>query len=269
MVRNKRNRSSFRATAAGTTPQTFNDGRRVAGRIPVKECLEAGKRKPRHLWLQEGLKGVEPVRALLPPETPVTLLKRQDLDTLAGCPVHQGIVLDADPLPILALETWIARQTEENTVMVALDNIADPHNFGAIIRSAAACGAAGVLFGKHRAAPLSPVALKSAAGAAEHIDLVQATNLSQDLQQLQKNGFWIAALDAEAPETIWEAPLEGKIVLVVCSEGKGIRPLVRKQCDFAMRIPLQGAITSLNASVSAGIALAECLRRRTPGEASS
>jgi len=146
--------------------------------------------------------------------------------------------------------------------VVALDGVEDPHNFGAIVRSAAACGACAVLFGKDRAAPISAVSVKSAAGGMEYVDLVQATNLVRSLDALKKAGCWIAALDAEAPQDLWDADLTGRIVLVIGSEGKGIRRLVNEHCDLHLRIPLRGPITSLNASVSAAIALAECLRQR-------
>jgi len=145
--------------------------------------------------------------------------------------------------------------------------VQDPHNLGAVVRSAAACGAAGVLFAKDRSAPLSPAAVKAAAGAMEYVDLVQATNLARALGVLKKAGFWVAGLEAEGAKVLWDADLGGRMALVVGSEGKGIRRLVREQCDLLVRIPLTGPITSLNASVSAGIALAECVRQRrgTPG----
>jgi 23S rRNA (guanosine2251-2'-O)-methyltransferase len=120
-----------------------------------------------------------------------------------------------------------------------------------------------VLFGKHRSAPVSATAAKTAAGAMEHIDLVQATNLKRGMQALKDQGFWVAGLDADAGQLLWQADLRGRIVLVIGSEGSGMRRTVRDACDFLLRIPLTGAITSLNASVSAAIALAECVRQRS------
>jgi 23S rRNA (guanosine2251-2'-O)-methyltransferase len=119
-----------------------------------------------------------------------------------------------------------------------------------------------VVFGKHRSAPISPVSVQSAAGAMEYIELVRATNLARTLDGLKEAGFWIAALDPEGDQLLWKADLTGRIAIVVGSEGKGIRRLVLESCDFRLRIPLQGAITSLNASVSASVALVECLRQR-------
>ncbi len=175
---------------------------------------------------------------------------------------HQGVVLEADPIPRVALEAWLAQSLAPDAVIVILDGVEDPHNFGAIVRSASACGASAVMFGKDRSAPLSAAATKSAAGAMEYIDLIEVTNLVRAVEALKKAGFWIAGLDANADKDLWDADLTGKVGLVIGSEGKGVRRLVAKQCDFHLRIPLTGPITSLNASVSAAIALAECLRQR-------
>lgn len=239
-------------------------GHRIAGRIPVLESLRAGKRRARRLFLQSGAKELDAIRAAAA-GVPVEERSRGELDLLVGGVLHQGVVLDADPLPLLDMKAWLARVNARDATAVVLDGVEDPHNFGAIVRSAAAMGAAGVVFAKRRAAPLSPAALKSAAGAMEHIDLVEVVNLVRALEQLKADGFWLAALDADAPQTLWEADLSGRLALVIGSEGRGIRPLVARTCDFQVRIPLAGAITSLNASVSAAVALAECLRRRVAG----
>ncbi|MBN2312212.1 MAG: 23S rRNA (guanosine(2251)-2'-O)-methyltransferase RlmB [Candidatus Hydrogenedentes bacterium] len=210
-------------------------------------------------------KGLDALRAALAqvaPDVPVEERSRADLDGLVGGAAHQGVVLEADPLPELCVEDWLARHAAPDALAVILDGVEDPHNFGAIVRSAAACGASGVLYGKDRSAPISTVSMKSAAGAMEYIDLVRATNVARALEALKAAGFWIAALDAGAAQTIWEADLRGRVGLVIGSEGSGIRPLVSRHCDFHLRIPLTGPITSLNASVSAAIALAECLRQR-------
>ena len=236
---------------------------RVVGRIPVLECLRAGKRPAHKLFVLQGAQGIEDIREAAA-GLPVEECARGDLDALAGGVVHQGVVLEAGSLPVLSAEEWI-RQTPfpADAVVAALDGLEDPHNFGAIVRSAAAMGAEAVMFAKDRAAPISPVSVKSAAGAMEHVDLVQATNLSRALDAMKEKGFWVAELDEAAAQTIWDADLTGRIALVIGSEGKGVRRLVSEHCDLHLRIPLTGPITSLNASVSAAIALAECLRQRT------
>ncbi len=236
---------------------------RVIGRIPVLECLRANKRTARRLLLLRDATGLDDIRAAAE-HVPVETCSRADLDALAKGATHQGVVLEADPLPRVTLVEWLTWPIARDAVLVILDGVEDPHNFGAIVRSAAACGASAVMFGKDRSAPISPVSVKSAAGAMEYIDLIEVTNLVRAVEAVKKAGFWIAALDAKAEQVLWDTDLKGRVGLVIGSEGKGVRRLVAKNCDFHLRIPLTGAITSLNASVSAAIALAECLRQRRP-----
>lgn len=238
-----------------------NGSETVLGRIPVAEALRARRRRPHRLYVLRSAHDLDEIRALAG-EVPVEEVGRQDLDRLANGATHQGVVLQAAALPLLDIKEWLHRLQGPDATLVVLDSIEDPHNFGAIVRSAAACGAHGVLFAKDRSAPLSPATAKAAAGALEHIDLVRVTNIARALEALKKAEFWTATLDADAPKAIWEADLLGRIALVVGNEGAGVRRLVREQCDWQLSIPLQGPITSLNASVSAGIALAECARQR-------
>lgn len=233
----------------------------VVGRIPAIECLLARKRAVKKVYL---LSGVKELRAIEEAAGDLHIQKcaRKELDQIARNANHQGVVLEADPLPVLNADDWVRGNFPEQSVVLALDGIEDPHNFGAAVRSAAACGAVGVLFAKDRAAPISPASVKSAAGAMEYVDLVRATNLVRAIDALKARGFWIAALDPESQTDLWDADLKGRIVVVVGSEGKGVRRLVREHCDLYLRIPISGPITSLNASVSAAIALVECVRQR-------
>lgn len=233
----------------------------IPGRIPALECLRARKRKPHRLLLLQGAKGLETLREAAD-GVPIVERSRAELDQVMPDALHQGVLLQAEPLPVESADAWTRAEFPADCVIVALDGVEDPHNFGAIVRSAAACGARAVLFGKDRAAPISPVSVKSAAGGMEYVDLVQASNLVRSLEALKEAGFWVAALDAQAPQTIWDADLKGRIVLLIGGEGKGIRRLPLERCDFHLSIPLGGPITSLNASVSAAIALAECKRQR-------
>lgn len=234
---------------------------KVTGRIPVLECLKAGKRKAHRLYVLEGAPGLDEIRRAAS-GVPVVPMPRRELDQILPGAVNQGVILEADPLPVLKAETWLDRDHAADAIVVVLDGVEDPRNFGAIVRSAAAMGVTAVMFAKDRAAPISPVSVKSAAGAMEYVDLVQATNLSRALDAMKDKGFWIAELDEAATQNIWDADLSGRIVLVIGSEGKGVRRLVSEHCDLHLRIPLTGPITSLNASVSAAVALAECLRQR-------
>lgn len=234
---------------------------RVIGRIPVLESLRAGRRAPRRLIVLRGATGLEDIRAAA--AIPVEEAAREDLDRLAPGLAHQGVILETDPLRVFELRGWLDKGPfAPDAFLVVLDGLEDPHNFGAIIRTAAACGAAGVLFAKDRAAPLSPAVFKAAAGGVEYVDLIQVTNLARSLRQLKEAGFWAAALEADAQQILWDADLRGRMALVIGGEGHGIRRLVRENCDLEVRIPISGPITSLNASVSAAIAMAECVRQR-------
>ena len=153
------------------------------------------------------------------------------------------------------------RHGESRQVLVVLDGIEDPQKFGAIVRSAAACGASGVLFAKDRSSPVTTAAMKAAAGGMECVDLIQATNLVRSLEQIKEVGFWITALDADAETVLWDNDLTGRVAMIIGSEGAGIRRLVREHADFIVSIPLEGVISSLNASVRAGVALAEWMRQ--------
>ncbi|HIJ65476.1 MAG TPA: RNA methyltransferase, partial [Candidatus Hydrogenedentes bacterium] len=149
---------------------------RVVGRIPVFECLRAKKRGAIRLFTLHGAKGLGHIRDEAS-GIPVEACDRRKLDTLACGAVHQGVVLEAEPLPVSRADEWAAGPFPADGLVVVLDGVEDPHNFGAIVRSAVACGACAVVFGKDRAAPISPTSVKSAAGAMEYVDLVRATNL--------------------------------------------------------------------------------------------
>lgn len=233
----------------------------VHGRIPVLECLKADRRKALRLHLLEGGKHQNELISAAG-DIPVEWTSRVELDYLTKDAVHQGVVLEAAPLPLFELQQWLERVTGPQSLVVVLDSIEDPQNFGAIARSAVVCGASALIFGKDRSAPITSTVLKAAAGAMEYIDLIQATNLPRSLEQLKEANFWVAGLDAEGEKLIWDADFTGRTVLVIGNEGKGIRPLVRKKCDFMVHIPISGPISSLNASVSAAIALMECVRQQ-------
>lgn len=234
---------------------------RVVGRIPVLEALRAGKRSPHRLFLLRDARGIGDLEAAAVGLS-IEYLSRAQLDKMSDNTIHQGVILEAAPLPVSDLSGWLRHGVDPASIIVILDSVEDPHNFGAIVRSAAAWGAKAVLFAKDRSAPISPAAVKSAAGGMEYIDLICATNLSRSIVALKEEGFWIAALEAEAEQTIWDADLKGRIGIVIGNEGKGIRPLVSRNCDMHLSIPIQGPVSSLNASVSAAIALAECARQR-------
>jgi 23S rRNA (guanosine2251-2'-O)-methyltransferase len=177
--------------------------------------------------------------------------------------VHQGIALLADPLPVLGIED-ICRTLEPETtaVVVVLDRAVDPQNIGAVLRSAAAFGAKAVILPIHHAPDATPAMAKAASGALETVPLVHVSNLARALDQLKKAGFWCIGFDMEAPTKLADADLGGKAALVMGAEGEGLRRLTRETCDLLVRIPLIGAMESLNLSVSTAIALYETSRGR-------
>lgn len=185
---------------------------------------------------------------------------RSALDQLADTDRHQGAVAIAGDYPYLNVEDLIAH-AEPGALLVALDEITDPHNFGAIVRSAVALGAAGVITLKQRAAPVTGVVVRSSAGATEHARIARVTNLAQTLKTLSNDGFDIVGLASEGSEPLENlTPADRGRVLVVGSEGKGLRRLVRERCDKLVSIALPGPIESLNASVAAGLAIHHCMR---------
>jgi 23S rRNA (guanosine2251-2'-O)-methyltransferase len=181
--------------------------------------------------------------------------------------VHQGVLALGDPFPILTLADLIAAvqtdpQSFPSSTVVALDSLQDPQNVGAIMRSALAAGVAGIVIAKDRAAPLRGAVAKASAGAIAHLRVCQVTNLPAALQQLKKAGLWVFGTAKDADLSLYDADFSGPVCLVIGSEEKGLRPLVRKQCDFLVSIPMHGGLDSLNASTAAAVVLFEIVRQR-------
>lgn len=184
-------------------------------------------------------------------------------------PHHQGVMARLRGVPTYELQDLLADDSPATPTLVALDSIQDPHNLGAIIRSAAAAGAAGVIIPKDRSAPLEGAAAKVAAGTTSLIRLCRVTNLVDALLELKEAGYWIFGAEGASGQSIYDTDLTGKACLVIGSEGKGLRPLVRKQCDFLISIPMAGQVESLNASVAAGVMLFEIARQKNPARQTS
>lgn len=190
------------------------------------------------------------------------------LDRLAGRVAHQGVIGFCREPEYASLEDVMANRHPDlqgDLVLIA-DGITDPHNLGALIRTAHCFGANGVVIPSHRAAPITPAAVKASAGAVRHIPVAMAVNIGQAIEVLKEHRYWIYGADAKADHELAELHFEGSIALVVGSEGKGIRPLIRKKCDFLFSVPMVGEIDSLNVSVAAGIMLYEAfnaLKRRS------
>jgi 23S rRNA (guanosine2251-2'-O)-methyltransferase len=184
-----------------------------------------------------------------------------------GDVAHQGIVADIRPLPPwseddLLTAVQAATEARQAPLVLALDGVQDPHNLGACLRTADACGVLAVIVPRDRAANVTPVVRKVAVGAAETTPVVAVTNLVRTLKLLKEAGLWVIAADAEAAKRVSEVDLTGGVVLVLGAEGSGLRHLTRQNCDWVVRLPQLGAVESLNVSVAAGMLLYEALRQR-------
>ena len=195
---------------------------------------------------------------------PLLFQPREALDRLAGSDSHQGVVAAVAAAHFTDFDELIKKSLNlKESMLVALDHVQDPHNLGAVIRSAEAAGASGVIVPRHRSALPGSAAEKAAAGALWRIPLARVPNLPRALETLKKSGFWVIGTTADEGETPWNIDMSGNLVLVIGGEEKGVRPAVRSKCDFMASIPLKGSTSSLNASVAAGIMLYEYIRQRS------
>jgi 23S rRNA (guanosine2251-2'-O)-methyltransferase len=186
------------------------------------------------------------------------------LDAATGGAAHQGVVAEVRPSAPLDENSLLDLLTTQPgpALILVLDGVSDPHNLGACLRTADAAGATAVVAPRDRAAGLTPVVRKVAAGAAETVPFAQVTNLARALRDLKDAGLWIAGTAEDGEMELFDADLTGPLALVMGSEGKGLRRLTRECCDFNVRLPMQGSVASLNVSVAAGVALYEALRQR-------
>lgn len=230
----------------------------VYGRRPVREVVRAGKRQILELlateralaaeaWLRE-VKGVR-----------LQVARESRLNDAAGTREHQGVVAFCEPYRYADAYELVA---EERPLVVCLDQVTDPHNLGAVCRSAEGAGADGVVVLEHRSARVTAAVSRASAGAVEHVPVAVVANLATYLGQVKRDDLWVWAASGEAKTAVWSADLTGGTILVFGAEGRGLRPGVRRACDDAFAIPLAGQVESLNVSVSAGIALFEAARQR-------
>lgn len=211
----------------------------IYGRRPVAEA-ERGRRRVHRVWRAPG--------------TPA-----EELERLCGSPDHQGVVAEVDPFPYAGASELLRG---EDSLLVALDQVQDPRNLGAVCRSAEFAGAAGVVVPERRAAAVTAVTCKASAGAVEHLPVAHVRNLADWLAAAKQAGFWIWGADAEADSAPWEADLKGPTVLVMGGEGKGLRPRVAAACDGLVSLPRAGQVESLNVSAAATALLFEARRQR-------
>lgn len=244
----------------------------IFGRHPVLEALRAG-RPIEKLYLADGAKTVgilgEIVELARREGVSVTFLDRRALDRLAEGANHQGIVAEAQPFEYATLDdvAAAAAQATRYPLLLALDALEDPQNFGTLIRTADAVGANGVVIPQHRAVGVTPAVEKSSAGAVAYLPIARVTNLTKALLALKDQGYWVVGLDHTGPDLYDRFPVDSPLVLVVGAEGKGLGRLVRETCDLLVRLPMRGHVESLNAAVAGSIVLYDILRRRAALEA--
>lgn len=238
----------------------------IYGINPVMEALRGG-RKAFELFVAGGGhdRRVEQILALAAGKgLPVRQRDKGDITRLCGTDFHQGVALRVEPFPYAdlpdILERW--RASGESGLLLVLDGVQDPHNLGALIRTAAGAGAHGVIIPKDRAVGITATVEKSSAGASETIPVARVANIAQTLEELKRDGFWIYGTADSAADSVYRQDYTGHVALVIGGEGEGIRPLVRKKCDVLVAIPLSGGVNSLNASVAGGVVLFEIVRQR-------
>jgi 23S rRNA (guanosine2251-2'-O)-methyltransferase len=227
----------------------------VYGRNAVREALR-GRRDVIELWVSERVAGTLEWLAEGPRPQ---VVKERTLTETAGTADHQGVLAWAAPYPYA--DPWELAAVER-PLLACLDQVTDPRNLGAVIRSAAGAGATGVIVPAHGAAQVTPAVCRSSAGTVEHLPVAVVPNLARYLAEIKRDDLWSYAAVADAPQTMWQADLTGGVALVFGAEGKGVRPLVRKTCDSAVSIPLAPGVESLNVSVAAAVLLYEARRQR-------
>jgi 23S rRNA (guanosine2251-2'-O)-methyltransferase len=211
----------------------------IYGKQPVAEA-ERGRRQVQRVW-----------------RTPET--SAEELERLCGSPDHQGVVAEVEPYPYAGSAELLR---VEGALLIALDQVQDPRNLGAVARSAEVAGAAGLVIPERRSAAVTAVACKASAGAVEHLPIGHVRNLADWLGEAKQAGFWIWGADADAPQAPWQVDLSGPTVLVLGGEGKGLRPRVAAACDGLVALPQRGQIDSLNVSAAAAALLFEAVRQR-------
>lgn len=237
----------------------------IEGRNAVLEAFRAGKTIDR-LFIQDGCQD-GPIKSILreakKTDTILSFVKKERLNQMSETGKHQGVIAYAAAYEYADIEDMfaLAEQKGEDPFLVILDNIEDPHNLGAIIRTANQAGAHGIIIPKRRAAGLTATAAKASAGAVNYTPVAKVTNLAATIEELKTRGLWFVCADMDG-EPMYNLNLKGPIGLVIGSEGEGVGRLVKEKCDLVARIPMKGDIDSLNASVAMGVLAYEIVRQR-------
>lgn len=264
MQENKQYKNSYK----NETTEEEQDDHLIEGRNAVLEAFRAGKTVDK-LYIQEGLRdGVisSILRDAKKRDVIVNFVGKEKLDQMSRHKKHQGVMAICAAFSYSELEDIFDRATEkgEAPLVFILDEIEDPHNLGAIIRTANLCGAHGVIIPKRRAAGLTSTVVKASAGAIYFTPVVKVTNIAKTIEELKDRGMWFACADMDG-ELMYKTNLTGPLGLVIGNEGSGVSRLVKETCDYVVSIPMKGDIDSLNASVAAGVLAYEVVRQRMQG----
>jgi 23S rRNA (guanosine2251-2'-O)-methyltransferase len=239
----------------------------IYGVNPLLETLERNGERIVKIVIAKG-RGGEPFQKLLKlagqKGVKTEIRDKAFLDRLTGQKAHQGVVGICKAYAQTGIEDLLAGEGDQDSreLVLILDGITDPRNLGALIRTAHCCGAGGVIVPQNRSALVTATAVKASAGAVNYIPVAMATNLSRAIDLMKKKGFWIYGADAGEGKAVYELDYDRPVGLVMGSEGKGIRPLIKSKCDFLIAVPMLGQIDSLNVSVAAGIIMYEIMRKR-------
>ncbi|ARA92538.1 23S rRNA (guanosine(2251)-2'-O)-methyltransferase RlmB [Rhodothermaceae bacterium RA] len=244
----------------------------IVGRHPVREALERDAGRIEKVLIQKGTGGppVEAIRRLATQSgVPVQYVPAPRIARLAAGLNHQGVAALASPVAYVDLDAMLRRIAPDHEavrarkpLLLLLDQIEDPYNLGAILRSAAAAGVDGVIVTRQHMAPVNAAALKASAGTAGRVPVARVGNLAETILQLKERGYWVAGAAGDGETTVWEMDWDRPVALVMGSEGKGLRRRVADVCDYRVAIPMRGAVESLNVSVATGILLFEAVRVR-------
>jgi 23S rRNA (guanosine2251-2'-O)-methyltransferase len=240
---------------------------KIYGVHAVEALLRHHPKRVKQIWLAEGRNDprVQVLLALAADaRVSVGQCERREMDAWVEG-VHQGVVADVSPSQVWgeAMLDELLDRTEGVPLLLVLDGVTDPHNLGACLRTADAAGALAVIVPKDKSATLNATVRKVACGAAEVIPLVAVTNLARSLEKLQQRGLWVVGTAGEAEMELYEHDLTGPTVLIMGAEGKGMRRLTREHCDYLVKLPMAGSVSSLNVSVATGVCLFEALRQRS------
>ncbi|SHH85086.1 23S rRNA (guanosine2251-2'-O)-methyltransferase [Caloranaerobacter azorensis DSM 13643] len=241
----------------------------IEGRNPVLEALKSNRNIEKIMIAKGAEKGsIKKIKAIAKERgIVIQYVDRNKLDSISYTSSHQGVIAIASAYEYKTVEDILnyAENLKEDPFIIILEGVKDPHNLGAIMRTAECAGAHGIIIPKRRSVGLTPVVAKSSAGAIEYLPIAKVSNIVYTIEKLKENGIWVCAADMDGESNYYEKDLRGPLAIVIGSEGEGISRLVKEKCDFLVKIPMKGKVTSLNASVAASILIYEVLRQRSLG----